>query len=170
MTSLAESSERRAPLWAHRWALVPVGLLAAMLVGWALMISLAVRDPGFSLEPDYYAKAVSWDAQQAQHSENARLGWRATVAQAAHGSIEVRLVDAKGLPIEGAHGSVESFYNARASERVTAPLHAASPGAYRALLPLRHAGLWEFRLTFHRGAATFTAVVRRDVATAGPVR
>jgi hypothetical protein len=154
--------------------MVPVGLIASMLVGWAVMIGLAVDDPGFALEPGYYAKAVNWDAEQAQRSDNARLGWRVTVTQSggvrrANSSIEVRLGDAVGRPVEGAHGSVEGFFNARASERVSAALREVGPGEYRAPLPLGHAGLWEFRLVFRRGAATFTAVVRRDITSTEPL-
>lgn len=163
----ADGATRRKALF---WAMVPVGLLTAMLIGWAVMITIAVRDPGFSLEPDYYRKALGWDAQQAQRAENARLGWRVELAQIGSAqpgvpaAFEIRARDAAGAPIAGAHASIECFYNARAALRLSTDLHDAGDGVYRVTLPIRHAGLWEFRLTLRRGTATFTDVVRRDVS------
>lgn len=154
---------------ARFWALTPVALLGLMLVGWAVMMTLAVRDPGFSLEPDYYKKALSWDAQQAQKAENARLGWRVDMDQLGVASagvpavFELHLRDASGAPVAGARASIEAFYNARASQRVSSNLAEGEAGQYRFALPIRHGGLWEFRLTVRRGTLTFTDVVRRDV-------
>jgi hypothetical protein len=160
-----KASQRKALFW----ALTPVALLGLMLVGWTVMMTLAVRDPGFSLEPDYYKKALSWDAQQAQNGENARLGWRVEMNQVGVASavvpavFEIRLHDSKGVPIEGARASIEAFYNARASQRLSSDLAEGEAGQYRFALPIRHGGLWEFRLTVRRGTLTFTDIVRRDV-------
>ena len=67
------------------WMLLPWALLGTGLVGWGFMASLAVRDPGFSLERDYYRKATAWDAEQQQRAQSAELGWHVTPRQAGSG-------------------------------------------------------------------------------------
>jgi hypothetical protein len=46
------------------WAWVPATLLGSMLAGLGIMAYIAVDDPTFALEPDYYDKAVHWDRGQ----------------------------------------------------------------------------------------------------------
>ena len=41
-------------LGARVWPWVPAGLLGAMLIGLGTMATIAIRDPGFALERDYY--------------------------------------------------------------------------------------------------------------------
>lgn len=152
------------------WALVPVGLLGLTLVGWAVMITIAVDDPGFAVEPNYYQKALHWDAQQAQHAENERLGWRVDLAQVSRSSsgrnatFVVRVHDHGGRSISGARISVEAFFNARAAHRISAKLTEVGNGSYRLEMPIQEPGLWEFRLAVRKGPTLFTDVVRHDVS------
>jgi hypothetical protein len=152
------------------WPWVPVGLLAAMLAGLGTMAAIAVNDPGFALERDYYAKAVRYDAEITQRAQNARLGWVLAMsadAAAPHSpSLLTLKVDGAQGPIAGARVRVEAFENARASLVLDAELLQTAPGVYQARLPLRRSGLWEFRFAVVRGAERFTGVVRHDVREA----
>ncbi|HXS19354.1 MAG TPA: FixH family protein, partial [Polyangiaceae bacterium] len=68
------------------WMFVPVGLLVVSATGWLSMVSIAVRDPGFSVERDYYKKASNFDQELDQRAHNAALGWRARVVTAQLGA------------------------------------------------------------------------------------
>src|SRR5690606_17828420 len=57
------------------WALAPVLILGGGLLGLGVMTALAMDDPRFALERDYYRKAVEHDAQRAQEARNRELGW-----------------------------------------------------------------------------------------------
>jgi len=157
---------------ARVWPWVPVGLLGSMLAGLFAMAAIAVRDPGFALERDYYKKAVAFDREIAQRVENERLGWTVRVdagaaAPRSDTTLVVELRDATG-PITGARVNVEALRNAAAANGLEALLTERRPGEYEARLPLRRGGLWEIRISASRGADRFTRVERRDVAEAAP--
>lgn len=159
-------------LGARVWCLVPVGLLACMLAGLGTMATIAIRDPGFALERDYYKKAVRYDQEMLQAKENARLAWSAEVEVGAASAgqrtpIAVRLGDRFGL-LSGANVRVEALRNATAARVLSGSLSEASDGVYRTELPLEHGGLWELRFTFERGRDRVTTVVRRDVSEVTP--
>ena len=97
------------------WALVPVGLLAAMLVGLVSMAAIATNDPGFAIETNYYDKAVHWDQARAQAERDERLGFHLALASFASDTLELTLVDAAGKPISGARLSAEAFPLARSN-------------------------------------------------------
>lgn len=148
------------------WPLLIAALLALGVgVNLALMVA-ATGDPSFSVEPDYYTKAVRWDDRMAQEARNAGLGWRVevdAVPEAEGCRVAVSIVDRAGVAVADADVSLEAFHNARASTVLTAALVPTGAG-YAALLPMRRAGLWEFRIAARRGPTTFTAVLTRDVA------
>lgn len=153
---------------ARVWAWIPVGLLASMLAGLGTMATIAARDPGFALERDYYAKAVTYDRVIAQRGENARLGWllETELGEAAPGRTTpfvVKVRSGEGAVV-GARVSVEALRNATAQAAVEATLVERTPGEYAANLALARGGLWELRLTVERGGERFTAVERRDVS------
>ncbi len=159
-------------LSARVWPWVPVGLLACMLAGLGTMATIAVRDPGFALERDYYAKAVAYDRVIAQRGENARLAWslQTKVGEAAVGTSTLLVVEAHdaGGPITGARVSVEAIRNASAQSSLETTLIERAPGEYEGRLPLGRGGLWELRLMLVRGADRFTAVERREIAERRP--
>ncbi|RMH00918.1 MAG: hypothetical protein D6702_12710 [Planctomycetota bacterium] len=145
----------------HPWMLVPVGLLLLSLGIGAVTLVLALSDPGFAVEKDYYRKGLEWDRELAQERRNRELGWRAEIEAgvdpaAATVPFLVRLVDAGGGPVVGAAVEVEAFHLARSAEPFRTPLEEVSPGRYRGTLPLRRAGKWEFRLRAVRGEEVFT--------------
>jgi nitrogen fixation protein FixH len=151
------------------WALVPVILLVASVTGLGTMASIAVRDPGFALEKNYYERAVHWDREQADRAASSRLGYRiALTVEPGAGAPElvVRIVDRQGAAIRRAFVSAEAFANARAGERRSVAFTEQADGTYRAALERPRPGLWELRLSALDGDARFTETVRIDVPAA----
>ncbi len=163
--------DRKKGGWKRHYWMMPVGLLAALTLGELYMVYTAVDDPGFAVEKDYYKKAVHWDSHMEQAAENKRLGWKLALetrpTHGGHVELVVRIKDQQGRPVRGANVRVETFFNARAGQILTADLRDAGDGSYQSALPLGHKGLWEFRFTAVQGGARFTDVVRRDVALGG---
>ena len=153
---------------ARFWSFVPAGLLGCMLIGLGTMATIAIRDPGFALEQNYYEKAVNYDAEIAQRAVNAQLDWRLDpslgAAEPGDDSPIVLVVRNTSGPIHGADVRVTAIRNSRAARVLEARLNETAPGDYRASLPLGSGGLWELRFSVQRGADRFTQVVRRDVA------
>ena len=149
------------------WPFLIVALLAGGVGANVYLLVRASSDPSFSVEPDYYAKAVAWDAHLEQARRNAALGWRAELSTGA-GGVLVRVTDRDGRAVAGARVDLEAFPMARGNQVVRGTLLETGDHAYRADLPVTRPGLWEFRLAVVRRADTFTAVVSQDVAGARP--
>jgi nitrogen fixation protein FixH len=155
------------------WALVPVALLLSSALGVGSMAIVAVRDPHFATEPDYYQKAIRWDQTQAQAATNQRLGYVVKVPVAlpideqGHATLELSLSDRSGMPVKGAQLTVEAFANAYSSEQVAVVLQEKSPGRYSARLAIRHPGQWVFQVKGTAGVDRFTADVRADLLRGG---
>ncbi|MFV2071674.1 MAG: FixH family protein [Thermoanaerobaculales bacterium] len=138
------------------------GALAVHAVGLLLVAYLTSSNPSHAIEENYYAKALAWDSKRAQDATNSDLGWKlgfAAFPPATPGedaTLEARLHDAHGAPIDGATVSVEAFHNANAGHILRARLEAAGDGIYRAALPMKHNGRWELRFTVTRGKDRFT--------------
>lgn len=147
------------------WAFLPVVLLAASLSGVGAMATIASRDPSFSLERDYYDRAVHWDREQAQAERNRRLDYRISLRTLAAPELEVTLTDRKGEALRGASVRAEAFANARAANITQLAFSEASDGHYRARLDAPRAGLWEFRFRVDAQGQRFTQVVRADLPT-----
>jgi hypothetical protein len=151
------------------WAWVPALLLGSMLLGLGVLAYIAIDDPHFALESNYYDKAVHWDRSQSEARDGAALGLQLTLtkplALAADGKLEleVRIVSGDRALIGPALVELEAFPNAYASrvERVT--LSETSPGVYRARLRGHARGLWELRFTVTQGKLRFHQSLRRDV-------
>ena len=152
-----------------RWALVPVGLLVTSVVGFSWMALVAVRDPNFALERDYYQKALHWDETQAQAATNQRLAYRFSVAPSiplnarGQGTISVKLADRNGRSVSGAHVLAEAFPNAFSDEISTLVFQEHEPGVYSATLGTKRAGVWEVRLSAGVGAESVTAIERCEL-------
>ncbi len=156
----------------HLW---PLGL-TAILVGtvainfWVMHVASA--DPSFAIEPNYYARAVSWDSTVAQEARNRALGWRILPTLTAFDGdgalLRVSLSDSTGRAITDARVSVSALFIARANEVFDARLRPMGTG-YAVHLPVKHRGEWELRFTVTRGARRFTSVQRID-AEPGKVR
>ena len=151
------------------WAWVPAGLLAIMLLGLGTLAYIAIDDPGFALEPNYYEKAVQWDRSLAEARESHALGFRIEPTHAlllgADGVIEVELTlrDRLGSAVSGAELSLEAFPNAAAQKIERHKLRETSPGTYRTQLRGGGSGLWELRCKVSYGTARFQQVLRLEV-------
>ncbi len=150
------------------WPFLLVGLLASGVGVNLYFMSCAISDPSFAVEPDYYAKAIAWDAHQAQARDNAELGWtlELAVAPADPGTGRARVVasllDRDGLPVPGLTVGLEAFHNARASQEVRSELVETAEQAYEADVAVSRPGFWEFRVAATRGTEVFTAIVDQD--------
>lgn len=156
-------SPRSGRLW-------PIGIVAVLSIqaAWiATVIGVATGDPTHAVEPNYYEKAVRWDAAAREHQSWDRLGWSAEIStrtvvhepgsvQAARlgGGDAKRLVvtlrDRGGVPIENARIEAECFHQARSGERNRWTLEAIEPGVYAGPAALTRSGLWEARLLITR--------------------
>lgn len=149
------------------WPWAMAALLGVTVAGNIWVMRIAAADPSFAIEPDYYAKAVTWDSTRAQAARNGELGWTLTAellppdAQG-RSRLTARLVDADGRAVGGASLRVEALHLARATEVVTAALEPADGDTYAATIPAARRGLWELRFEAMRDQDRFTATLRTD--------
>lgn len=148
------------------WPIAVAAILGATVGANIWVAVIASDDPSFSVEHDYYKKAVQWDSTMVQARENERLGWRIeptlTPIVGRNGStLTVSLTDGSGAPIRDAKIGVTAFFNARADSVVHAELREAG-SSYDVRLPIHHAGAWEIRFDVHRGHERFTNTARID--------
>lgn len=143
-----------------------VGLLALMMVGQIVMVVVASRDPSFSLEPDYYRKALGYDAHMQQTAKNHALGWRMEVLAFGDDGLRARLVDGAGSPVDGATVEVEAFPVARGLELRRTALLGQGAGVYGAAMASLRKGLWELRFTADARGERFTQTAREELKAA----
>lgn len=153
------------------WAWVPALLLGSMLSGLGTLAYIALDDPHFALEPNYYDKAVHWDSARAAAQRSRETGFSVELAPLVeHGgvvSIVLELRDRQQHPVAGAELLLEAFPNAYASRVERLRLREVSPGTYAGELRGAVPGLWELRLTATSATTHFEQVVRSDVSKGG---
>lgn len=153
------------------WWPIGVAAILASTVGANVWVAvIAGSDPSFSIEPNYYEKAIAWDSTMAQARENQRLGWRieprlGEISTARDTRLDVVLLDSAGSPIRDATVHVAAFFNARASHVLSATL-ARDTADYTAQLPMTYAGEWELRFDVNRGREHFTNTTRIEAVAA----
>ncbi len=156
------------------WMLFPVALLVTSVTGWLLMVSIAVDDPGFAVEADYYKKAANYDAVIQQRAENSRLGYRVELETFAtrgteEGLLTLHVSDRLGAPISDATVEVSAMPVARAFDVQQLTLGASGKGAFAASFERPRLGLWELRVTVRHRGSVFTETIRPELAPAGSV-
>jgi len=149
------------------WMLLPLLLLGTSVSGWLVMVSIAVDDPGFAVEADYYKKAASYDDVIEQRRANAKLGWRLTApgftwARGGKARLVVLLTDAEGEPLSDRKLSAEVFFNARAGRLQKLELSPLGKGMYGADVAEARPGLWEARVLVS-GSDTFRETLRLEL-------
>jgi FixH len=155
------------------WAFVPAALLLTSAVGVGGMAIVAIRDPNFATEPDYYQKAILWDQTQAQAAENQRLSYRLLLPPSLkfdkHGrvTLELELRERLGQPISGARITADAFANAYSGDIVRLAFSERTPGVYQAVLSVHQRGVWVFRISALAGTEHFTADLRADLVPGG---
>ncbi len=148
-----------------RWMFVPVLILAGSFAMAGFTVSLALRDHGSAVEPDYYRKAVEWDARKAQQAANDSLRWLVTPQLAGLGdgtvALDIAITDRRAAPIGGAAVAVEAIPVKAADVVRRFTLVEQTPGHYRGSFPAGIGGQWEFRVQADRGTDRFTDRFRR---------
>ncbi len=152
------------------WMLVPLGLLVVSVSGWLYMVALAVDDPGFAVESDYYKKASNYDDVMAQASENSRLGWNAKVLGFSwlpngDGRLTMRVTETEEQALKSLVASADAFPIARSKRVQSLQFEQQAPGIFNALLVRPRVGLWEVRVTLENAAGEkATAVLRPELS------
>jgi nitrogen fixation protein FixH len=150
--------------WYWPWIIAALLFFTAGFQGW--LIYAATHDPSMAVEPDYYRKAVAWNARMAQDSLSESLRWTTSVALgviARDGArVTLRLSDSTGVPVNGARVRVVAIHNLDGSRHIEGALEPGGDGSYTARLPLDRTGLWELRVDAIRGREHFTASLRAD--------
>jgi hypothetical protein len=164
---------------AARWAFVPVAILVSLGAGLLFMARLAVNDPNFALEPDYYQQALKWDEQRARHQHDLRLGWSVSwdfqgnpepsvpLDETRERPIALALTDAQGLPLSGAAVALHAFHKAYAVDLVNLTLQETAPGKYAGRMRFPRSGIWQLRLQVQARGETFNLT---DDAELSPAR
>lgn len=152
------------------WPTLIITVLAGNLVLGVFLVRLANSDRHFAVEPDYYRRAVEWDATQAQARANRALGWTieptlGPLAATGPTPLALAVRDATGAPVDGATVTLEARQVAHASELVTAHLPAdGASGRYAAAVVLPREGIWELRIAVARGPERFTDDLRLEAS------
>jgi len=158
------------------WKFVPALLLVVSVSGWLWMVSLAVSDPGFSVEADYYKKAANFDVEAAQRVENRRLGWSVRLLDTQttseqKGWFTVLISDRAGAPLSDLSVAAEGFAVARGGDVRALSAQPLGEGRYRLQLDRPRVGLWVMRLRVQRAHQVFAHELRTEffaVARGGP--
>lgn len=153
------------------WPYAPAFLLCSLIGTQLLVLQAVLFDPGFSVEADYYRKALEWDTQQEQARQRLELGWQlllTTTSQQRSTQIEVQLVDREGVRVKGATLSVEAFANARSHFRLYQEFQAVGDGVYLARLAPTGTGLWELRIRVRAEGVDYVERVRRELTEIEP--
>jgi len=154
------------------WAWVPALLLGSMLAGLGTLAYLAIDDPHFALEPNYYDKAVHWDRTREQARQTDALGLQLSLAPlrlspSGNIELELRVADRTGQPLEAAEVRLQAFPNAYAQRSQVVALVPSAPGVYRAKLSHGSVGLWELRFSIQHRTGQSISTLRRDVLKGG---
>ncbi|WP_309672825.1 FixH family protein [Gemmatimonas sp.] len=162
------------------WPIGITAILGATVAANLVMMRIANNDPSFSVEPDYYKKAVFYDSTMAQTHRNLDLGWSVqtfadSIVAGKPTRLRVVLRDEKALPLLGATVQATVLFNARANDLTTATLSDEGAGAYTATVPINTPGEWEVRVNAKRDTSHFTSstritAVRASVRAAGTGR
>ena len=148
------------------WPWFVAVLLAATAVAQGIMLYAATHDPTFSIEPDYYRKAVAWDSVMARERASAALGWSAAATMVPAGgdaaTLRLTIADRTGAPVTGAAATAVLVNNLDGNAHLRVSLTESSAGAYSAALGKRRSGLWEVRLDARRGDSRYVPTLRLE--------
>lgn len=147
----------------------PAAIIAVLVgqVGFGLWMShVASDDPHFAVEPNYYARAVNWDATMAQSRLDRALGWQAvatlTRATGTAATLQIALTDAAGAHVVADSVTAEALAIAHSAVIDTLTLARDSAG-YTASIAVAARGLWEVQLRAIRKHDVFTAKLRTEL-------
>jgi hypothetical protein len=145
--------------------LFPAILLGVSVSGWLWMVSMAVNDPGFSVESDYYKKGAHFDDEIQRRANNERLAWKVSAVEVRSepghsGRIALQISDESGSPLGDLRLSAEAFPVARGGDLRQLAFVALGDGRYEARLERVRPGLWTVRLHAQKVEVSFTHELR----------
>jgi len=150
------------------WPWIVVGILVAGIVPNLVLVAVAINDPSFAVEENYYEKARHWDEEMARRRASRALGWqvdldvRAIPDRPGFRRIEAVVRDREGRVLDGCRVALETFHNARAARRERVEL-AVEDGRHVAELSMRRPGLWIFDIDVSRKGQEFSTTLRREL-------
>jgi hypothetical protein len=152
----------------RHWIWIVVALLSGNALAVAALAVIATGDPSHHVIEDYYQKALAWDEKMAQDRENHQLGWRIGLELAPRPGgdmlVQARLIDRRGRPLSGARLELAAFHKARARWVLRSRLEEDRAGSYRAVLPIRRAGIWAFEFEVTHQGQRFTQTLEQELA------
>jgi len=167
----------RATVSQYRWPIYLGGLLVMSVLAHGILVYVATRPDTPRPMPDFYERAMAWDADAAVQESSRQLGWAVTYrlpqdtphTPGMPRPVDLEVRDADGEPLRDLEATLfavrPSDSRLNQSGDLTELPH--DPGHYRALLRLDHPGLWEFHLEARRGALRFVHDERFTLAPAG---
>jgi len=151
-------------LRANRWMFVPVLLLGmTVTIGTVTVLSAVVGHP-LGMEPNYDAKAASWNTEREQRAMNERLRWVVTPEISSDGvrrTIALRIEDKHAARIEAGSVQVECIPIRAAELRQRVALSRQGSGEFAGTFDSPVGGQWEFRVTVEQGGLRYTDAFRR---------
>lgn len=153
------------------WPYLLVLFMLGGIVPGIVLVAVAIDDPSFAVEENYYEKALAWDQQQKERRESRALGWAFEVAvqndamMPGFRRVGVVVRDREGAPIENCDVALETFHNARAADRLRVALDPLPGAAHAASVPMRRAGLWELRFAAQCGEKRFVDTLTRELSS-----
>ncbi len=164
------SSDTKKPRKGKIWPWLLVSLLSFGCGMNIYMVIVAVNDPSFAIEKNYYKKAINWDQTMAQRNINAKLQWRIDlktepllVDKKARLRFHATVLDRSGKIVPEAHVSAEVFHNARSNQRVSVDLTRRSTNVHQGEVAFHRRGVWIFHFTVNKGKLQYTQKVRREI-------
>ena len=153
---ISDTAKARIP--GRAWPVIIVGLLT-LNVGVCVVTVVSALSGDTGAEPDYYEKALAWDAYKAEFAEAEQLGWSIKTS-AHHGMIDVSIRDRAGRPVEAVAVTGVIFHQAHADRRRGLEFDRVGDGRFMVQTDLARPGLWELRLEI-KAADTKVGVVRQ---------
>ena len=151
---------------ANRWPAAIIAVLVGQVVFGIWMAHVANDDPHFAVAPNYYARAINWDATMAQSRADKALGWKSavTLRRAAGGGamLHLTLADSLHAPVAADSVTVQAFAIAHS---LTIDTLALAPDATGYGAPMSSApnGIYEVSLRAVRGKDVFTSTLRAEL-------
>jgi nitrogen fixation protein FixH len=135
-----------------RWLFVIAGMLGANVV--ATVVLAATAHSGASqVIPDYYDRAVHYDATLEIEARDRALGW--TVHSALRdGALVITVRDAAGAPVVATHSHVTGYQRAYADDPFELELAPGIAGELAVAFPTR-AGVYDLVIVIDRGDARY---------------
>lgn len=153
----------------NRWMFVPVALLALTVTVATVTVLSAVVGHPLGTEPNYDAKAASWNAEREQRALNERLRWVVTPEIESSGTrrtIALRIEDKHAARIDAGAVRIECIPIRAAESRQLIELSRRERGDFVGSFDSAIGGQWEFRVTVTKSEIRYTDSFRRFLAGA----